>query len=87
MPGMIAQAEGVDVCCTKTRIMATAHEAFRIALAAHDVRTRAHAAWNDSHVAFARTHCALTRDEHVFAVVVLPTSRNCDGSSQLPHWL
>src|SRR5579864_9379774 len=30
--------------------MTAAHETFRIALAAHDVRTRAHAAGNDSHV-------------------------------------
>src|SRR5271166_5047352 len=52
--------------------MATAHEAFRIALAAHDVGTRAHAAGDDSHIAFTRTHRALTRDEHVLAVVVLP---------------
>src|SRR2546427_2183420 len=52
--------------------MTTAHEAFRIALAAHDVRTRTHAAGDDSHVAFTRTHGALTRDEHVLPVVVLP---------------
>ena len=51
---------------------ATAHEAFRIALAAHDVRTRAHAARDDPHIAHTRTHCTLTRDEHVLAVVVLP---------------
>src|ERR1041385_3738254 len=44
--------------------MATAHEAFWIALAAHDVRTRAHAARDDSHVALTRADCALTRDEH-----------------------
>src|SRR5215831_15428368 len=31
--------------------MATAHEAFRVTLAAHDVRARAHAAGNDPHVA------------------------------------
>src|SRR5439155_1932882 len=52
--------------------MTTAHEAFRIALAAHDVGTRSHAAGDDSHVAFTRTHCTLTRDEHVLAIVVLP---------------
>src|SRR5438094_10019278 len=52
--------------------MAATHEAFWIALAAHDVRTRAHAAGDDSHVAFTRTNSTLTRDEHVLAVVVLP---------------
>src|SRR5713226_8829279 len=52
--------------------MATAHETFRIALATHDVRTRAHAAWDDSHVALTRADCSLTHDEHVLAVVVLP---------------
>ena len=52
--------------------MTAAHEALRIALAAHDVRTRAHAAGDDSHVAFTRTNSTLTRDEHVLAVVVLP---------------
>src|SRR5437764_15338131 len=31
--------------------VATAHEAFRIALATHDVRARSHAAGNDAHVA------------------------------------
>src|SRR6266478_7003010 len=50
--------------------MATAHETFRIALAAYDVRTRSHAAGNNSHVALTRTHCTFTRDEHVLAVVV-----------------
>src|ERR1700723_4086813 len=52
--------------------MTTAHEAFRIALAAHDVRTRSHAARNNSHVAFTRTYCALARDEHVLTVMVFP---------------
>src|SRR5579864_5685487 len=52
--------------------MTAAHETFRIALAAHDVRTRAHAAGNDSHVPLTRTNCALPCDEHVLAVVVLP---------------
>src|SRR3954469_20617523 len=52
--------------------MATTHEALRIALATHDIRTRAHAAGNDSHIPFTRTHRALARDEHVLAVVVLP---------------
>src|SRR5579864_3187950 len=47
--------------------MTTTHEAFRIALAAHDVRTRAHAARNDSHVALTCTHCSFTCDEYVFA--------------------
>src|SRR5262249_38248678 len=54
------------------RPLATTHEAFRIALAAHDVRTRAHAAGNDSHVALTRTHCSLACDEYVLAIVVLP---------------
>src|SRR6266849_8526793 len=52
--------------------MTTAHEALRIALAAHDVRTRSHAAWDDSHVALTRADCSLTRDHHVLAVVMLP---------------
>src|SRR5262245_31336460 len=49
--------------------MATGHEAFRIALAAHDVRARSHAAGNDAHVPTTRTDCTLARDEHVLAVV------------------
>src|SRR2546425_6159406 len=63
--------------------MATTHEAFRIALATHNVRTRTHAAGNDSHISFTRTDGALAGDEHVLAVVVLPG----DGSLRLPHWL
>jgi hypothetical protein len=46
-------------------------EALRVALAAHDVRARAHAARNDAEVALARAHRALARDQHVGAVVVL----------------
>src|SRR5258708_18092527 len=52
--------------------MTTAHEALRIALAAHDVRARPHAAGNNSHVALTRTYRSLTSDQHVLAVVVLP---------------
>src|SRR5208337_1905623 len=52
--------------------MTTAHEALRIALAAHDVRARPHAAGNNSHVALTRTYRSLTSDQHVLAVMVLP---------------
>ncbi len=44
--------------------MTTAREAFRVALAAHDVRTRTHAAGNDSHIALTtrpRSCCASHR--------------------------
>src|SRR5437588_11647577 len=53
--------------------MAAAHEALRIALAAHDVRARSHAPRNDSHVPLTRTNCALARDEHILAILVLPS--------------
>src|SRR5262249_57446411 len=52
--------------------MGTAYEAFGITLAAHDVRTRPHAAGDDAHVSLTSAHCALAGDEHVLAVVVLP---------------
>ena len=52
--------------------MTTAHEAFRIALAAHNVRARSRAARDNSHVSLASAHRALTRDDHVLAIVVLP---------------
>src|SRR5437016_2647000 len=51
--------------------VATAHEAFRIALATHDVRARSHAAGNDAHVALTRTYRTLPRDQHVSARAVL----------------
>src|ERR1700733_7029415 len=73
--GVVIQGEpalGFGTRHGTSRSMATAHEAFRITLAAHDVRTRSHAARDDSHVALARADCPLTRDEHVLAVVVLP---------------
>src|SRR5258708_15179540 len=53
--------------------MTAVHETLRIALAAHDVRTRSHAAGNNSHVSLTPTDCAFARDEHVLAVVVLPS--------------
>src|SRR5581483_12475648 len=69
--------DGEAALCFATRHgasgpVATTHEALRIALAAHYVRTRAHAAGNDPHVPFPRTHCSFARDEHVLAIVVLP---------------
>src|ERR1051325_11563495 len=73
--GMIVQREAALRFRTRhgaSGSMATAHEAFRIALAAHDVRTRAHTARDDAHVSLASTHCALAGDEHVLAIVVLP---------------
>src|ERR1700693_5225230 len=73
--GMVVQSEAALGFGTRhgtSGSMTTAHKAFRIALAAHDVRTRPHAAGNNSHVAFTRTDCALSRDEDVLAVVVLP---------------
>src|SRR6266849_3821855 len=73
--GMVVQGEAALRFCTRhgaSGSMTTAHEAFRIALATHDVRTCSHAAGNNSHVAFTRTHCPLASDEHVLAVVVLP---------------
>src|SRR5258706_6556948 len=51
-------------------VTATA-EALRVAFAADDVRTRAHAAGNDSHVALARTHRAFARHQYVLAEVRL----------------
>src|SRR5260221_5196366 len=74
--GMVIQREAALRFCTRhgaSGSMATAHEAFRISLAAHDVRARSHAAGNNSHVALTRTHRALTRDEHVLSVLVLPS--------------
>src|SRR5579883_2141974 len=56
-----------------SRSMTAAHEPFRVALATHDVRACPHTAGDDSHVSLTRTHCALPRDEHVLAVVVLPS--------------
>jgi hypothetical protein len=73
--GVIVQREAAPRFCTRhgaSGSMATAHEAFRIALAAHDVRTRTHAARDNAHVSLTSTHCALAGDEHVLAVVVLP---------------
>src|SRR5208282_6619749 len=61
--GVVVQGETALRLCTRHGTpgsMATAHEAFRIALAAHDVRTCAHAAGDNSHVPFTRTHCTLT---------------------------
>src|ERR1051326_296294 len=52
--------------------MAAAHEAFRVTLAPHDVRTRSHAAGNDSYVTLTRADGALARDKHVLAILVLP---------------
>src|SRR5712691_4358887 len=58
---VVVQGETALRFCTRhgpSRSMTTAHEAFRIALAAHNVRTRSHAARDDSHVALTRTHRA-----------------------------
>src|SRR5215472_19064263 len=46
-----------------------AHEALRVAFAANDVRARPHAAWDDTHVAFAGTDCAFAGDENVLVIV------------------
>src|ERR1700690_4241153 len=53
--------------------MTATHEALRIPLAAHDVRPRPHAAWNDPHVAFPRPYSSFARDQHVLAIVMLPS--------------
>src|SRR5580700_4409743 len=74
--GMVLQSEaalGLGTRHGTSGSMTTAHKAFRIAFTAYDVRTRPHAAGNNSHVAFTRTYCALARDEHVLAIVVLPS--------------
>src|SRR5262249_28197212 len=51
--------------------VAAAVEALRIALAAHDVGARTHAARNDAELARARADRTLARHEHVLAIVVL----------------
>src|SRR5581483_387517 len=66
--GMVVQGEAALRFRTRhgtSCSMATAHEAFRIALAADDVRARAHAAGDDSHVALTRTYRSLTSDQYV----------------------
>src|SRR5689334_20096362 len=69
--GVIVQREAALRFRTRhgsSSAVATAHEALRIALATHDVRTRTHAAGDDSHIAFTRTDRTLASDEHVLAV-------------------
>src|SRR5215813_6863831 len=44
------------------RAVAATVKTLRVSLAAHDVRARAHAAGNDSHIAFAGAYCALAGD-------------------------
>src|SRR5262245_2127713 len=56
--------------CTTCAVTA-AMEALCVTLSAHDVRTRTHAARDNSHVSPARTNRALTRDEHVLTEVRL----------------
>src|SRR5260221_3480445 len=51
--------------------MTATAEALRVAFAAHDVRTRAHAARNDSHVALARTDRPFARHQNAFTEVRL----------------
>src|SRR5580698_11576075 len=51
--------------------MAAAIETLSIPQAAHDERTRAHAARNDAHLALASTYRALTGHQHVLAEMVL----------------
>src|SRR5215471_16410222 len=53
--------------CTVT----AAVEAFRVTLAAHDVRSRTHAARDNAHVSLARTNRTLSRDEYVLTEVRL----------------
>jgi len=48
------------------------HERLRVALAPHDVGPRAHAAGDNAKLTVAGRHCALARDDHVLAEVVLP---------------
>jgi len=47
--------------------MTATEKALRVAFAAYDERTRAHAAGNDSHIAFARPHRAFARHQDVLA--------------------
>src|SRR5215470_8278332 len=52
------------------RPMAATHEALRIALAAHDVRSRAHASRDNPHIALTSPHRTLTGNKHILAIVV-----------------
>src|SRR5215472_2161299 len=51
------------------RAMAATHKAFRVALAANDERAGAHAAGNDTQVAFASPGRAFASDQNVLVVV------------------
>src|SRR5260370_24333834 len=54
------------------RSMATAHEAFRITLAAHNVRARSHTAGNNSHVTLTPTHRSLTSAQPALPLSLFP---------------
>jgi hypothetical protein len=51
--------------------VAAAHEAFRVAFATNDVRTRPHAPGDDAHIAFAGANGTFARHQDVLSIVAL----------------